>query len=97
MGEQQKQNQEDGNEQNICRQNTLGSWPKRKQGMVGHCHSANLPQASLRCWSTTMNHKDVGARVSTVTQQDPMGPSWERPPPTHVLCLPLVCRKTLAS
>ena len=30
------------------------------------------------------------------TKQDPLGPSQNKPPP-HVLCLPSVCRNTLAS
>ena len=29
-----------------------------------------------------------------ITKQDPVGPSQERPSPHHVLCLPLVYRKT---
>ena len=39
--------------------------------------------------------------AENVTKQDPKGPSGNRPappsPPRHVLCLPLVCRNTLAS
>ena len=31
-----------------------------------------------------------------VIEQHPMGPSWKRTPP-HVLQLPLICRKTLAT
>ena len=56
----------------------MGAWPKTREAMVGCYHSANLPQASLRCWSTTVNHKGVGVMVSSVAQQEPMGPSWKR-------------------
>ena len=58
----------------------MGGWLKRREAMVGCYHSANLPQASLRCWSTAVNHKGVGVTVSSVARQEPMGPSWKRCP-----------------
>ena len=69
----------------------MGGWPKRREAMVGCYHSANLPQASWSCWSTTMSHKGMGVRVSSVTQQEPTGPSWKRwAHPHRVLCWLLV-------
>ena len=34
--------------------------------------------------------------ISTITKQDPMGPSWTDPS-LHVLCLTLACRKAIVS
>ena len=41
-------------------------------------------------WPTVQINSD------TVTEQDPMGPSWTDPLP-QVLCLPLLCRKAVVS
>lgn len=42
-----------------------GAGLKEKEDMVGSHDSTNIPQASMRCWSTMANHKDTGCRVST--------------------------------